>query len=154
MKFKLGDTVRVINKDLDSYNAIGKVVDIDTEWHLPYELKFDKQYHEDLFYESDLALVEVDESESIEENVDAKPRDFIDIKFQEGTVKDNGVNGAQIEDVIDVLVERLEGFQKGQFPCRENALAITKLEEARMWLNERTHRRKEQGVEGRNLKHE
>lgn len=74
---------------------------------------------------------------------------YIDIKFQEGTIQDNGVNGAQIEDVIDALVDRLQGFQKGGHPCRENALAITKLEEARLWLNERTRKRKEQGVEGK-----
>ncbi|HFK1435026.1 hypothetical protein CN553_12640 [Bacillus cereus] len=80
-------------------------------------------------------------------------REHINIKFQEGTVQKHGVNGAQIEDVIDVLVERLEGFQKGGYPCRENALAITKLEEARMWLNERTRKRQKQGVEGKYTNH-
>ncbi len=79
--------------------------------------------------------------------------DFINIKFQEGPIQENGVNGAQIEEVIDVLVNRLQGFQKGGFPCRENALAITKLEEARLWLNERTRKRQSQGVEGKNIKH-
>ena len=79
--------------------------------------------------------------------------DFIQIKFQEGPVGDVGINGAQIEDVINVLVSRLESFQAKAFKCRENALAITKLEEARLWLYERTRRRQEQGVEGYNLAH-
>jgi hypothetical protein len=79
--------------------------------------------------------------------------DYINIKFQEGPVKENGVNGCQIEDVIDVLVKRLQGFQAGNYPCRENALAITKLEEARLWLEERTMKRKAQGVEGLNKAH-
>ncbi|MEW9575453.1 hypothetical protein U9K47_08315 [Bacillus toyonensis] len=79
--------------------------------------------------------------------------EFINIKFQEGPIQENGVNGAQIEDVIDSLVNRLQGFQNGGYPCRENALAITKLEEARLWLNERTRKRQEQGVEGKNEKH-
>ena len=79
--------------------------------------------------------------------------EYINIKFQDGPIQDNGVNGAQIEDVIDALVNRLQGFQKGGYPCRENALAITKLEEARLWLNERTRKRQEQGVEGKNEKH-
>ncbi|PFF33210.1 hypothetical protein CN335_21335 [Bacillus thuringiensis] len=79
--------------------------------------------------------------------------EYISIKFQEGPIQENGVNGAQIEDVIDMLVDRLQGFQQGGFPCRENALAITKLEEARLWLNERTRKRQIQGVEGRNIKH-
>ncbi|HHB2481357.1 TPA: hypothetical protein ACORDH_002808 [Bacillus cereus] len=80
-------------------------------------------------------------------------REHINIKFQEGAIQEHGANGAQIEDVIDVLVERLEGFQKGGYPCRENSLAITKLEEARMWLNERTRKRQEQGVEGKYTNH-
>lgn len=79
---------------------------------------------------------------------------YINIKFQEGPIKENGVNGCQIEDVIDVLVERLQGFQAGEFRCRENALAITKLEEARLWLDERTRKRLKQGVEGKNEKHQ
>ncbi|MEW9575481.1 hypothetical protein U9K47_08460 [Bacillus toyonensis] len=79
--------------------------------------------------------------------------EYINIKFQEGPIPENGVNGAQIEDVIDALVDRLQGFQKGGYPCRENSLAITKLEEARLWLNERTRKRQVQGVEGKNEKH-
>jgi hypothetical protein len=78
---------------------------------------------------------------------------YIEIKFQEGPIGEAGVNGCQIEDVIDVLVTRLQGFQQAGYPCRENALAITKLEEARLWLNERTRKRQAQGVEGRNEAH-
>jgi len=76
--------------------------------------------------------------------------EYLNIKFQGGPIQDNEVNGAQIEEVIDTLVNRLQGFQKGGYPCRENALAITKLEEARLWLNERTCKRQVQGVEGKN----
>ena len=81
------------------------------------------------------------------------PKQYIHIKFQEGPVKEAGVNGAQIEDVIDVLVERLQGFQQ-ILPCRENEMAIMKLEEARLWLNERTRKRQAQGVEGTNQPHQ
>lgn len=75
------------------------------------------------------------------------------LKFQCGPVGEVGVNGICIEDVIDALTIRLNGFQNGPFKCRENALAITKLEEARMWLSERTRKRVEQGVEGKNAPH-
>ena len=85
---------------------------------------------------------------------DGMQRMVIDITFQVGPIREVGVNGCAIEDVIDVLVARLEGFQKGPFRCRENALAITKLEEAKHWLNERTRKRQEQGVEGRNVAHQ
>lgn len=75
---------------------------------------------------------------------------FVNIKFQCGPIKEHGVNGTSIENVIDLLIERLNGFQMGPFRCRENALAITKLQEAIMWLEFRTQRRMRQGVEGTN----
>ena len=78
---------------------------------------------------------------------------WIDLKFQAGPIQEVGVNGCSIEDVIDVLRERLEGYQRGPFRCRENALAITKLEEAKHWLLERTRKRQTQGVEGTNQPH-
>ncbi len=81
-------------------------------------------------------------------------RDFIDILFQFGPVGDHGVNGCQVEDIIDIIVKRLEGFQRGPFHCRENALAITKLQEAWHWLDERTGKRLAQTVEGKNKPHE
>jgi hypothetical protein len=60
----------------------------------------------------------------------------IKLKFQHGPVRECGVNGCQINDVIAVLIDRLNAFQKIG-PCRENALAITKLEEAIHWLDHR-----------------
>lgn len=80
--------------------------------------------------------------------VDECTEPYIVIKFQAGPLKEVGINGCAIEDVIDVLIYRLEGFQKTDFRCRENALAITKLEEAKLWLLYRTAKRQAQGVEG------
>jgi hypothetical protein len=57
-------------------------------------------------------------------------------------------NGAFVETVIEAALQRIEHYQTLQFKCRENALAITKLEEALHWLNARTQRREAQGVEG------
>lgn len=57
-------------------------------------------------------------------------------------------NGAFVEGVIAAAVQRLEYFQNSKFKCRENALAITKLEEALHWLNSRTSRREVQQTEG------
>ena len=79
---------------------------------------------------------------------------MIHIRFQVGPIQEVGINGCSIEDVIDVLVARLEGFQRGPFKCRENALAITKMEEAKLWLLYWTQKRQAQGVEGRNLAHQ
>lgn len=73
---------------------------------------------------------------------------YIWIKFQCGVIPEVEENGTTIRRVIQVLVDRLEGFQKGVFLCRENALAITKLQEAIHWLNHRELDRKARGVEG------
>ena len=57
-------------------------------------------------------------------------------------------NGAFVETVIAIAIDRLEYYQASRFNCRENALAITKLQEAIHWLNHRTRIREERGVEG------
>jgi len=71
-----------------------------------------------------------------------------DINFQEGPIRENGVNGVCNEDLIAMVICRLEHFQKSDYTCRENALAITKLEEALLWLRKRTMGREQRGVEG------
>lgn len=78
---------------------------------------------------------------------------FINIKFQLGPIKEVGVNGTQIDSVIDVVINRLEGFQKGPFECMENLNAITHLMEAKNALQSRTKKREDQGVEGLDEKH-
>lgn len=68
-----------------------------------------------------------------------------ELSFQQGTVPEVGHNGTTNEAVLAVVIHRLK-FLNGKFPCRENALAITKLEEAKMWLDERTRNRVERGA--------
>lgn len=70
------------------------------------------------------------------------------IHFQEGPIGECGVNGVCNEDLINMVIERLECFQNTEFKCRENAIAITKLEEALLWLRKRTMAREQRGVEG------
>lgn len=71
-----------------------------------------------------------------------------EIHFQEGPIKECGVNGVCNEDLLVMVIRRLEGFQDSEFKCRENACAITKLEEALLWLRKRTMGRENRGVEG------
>lgn len=71
-----------------------------------------------------------------------------DIYFQKGPIKECGVNGCHHEDLIAIVIDRLESFQDSEYRCRENALAITKLDEALHWLRHRTVERKTRGVEG------
>ena len=60
-------------------------------------------------------------------------------------------NGAFVEGVISAALGRLQWYQEacdGRFACRENALAITKLEEALHWCQHRTAEREVREVEG------
>ena len=70
------------------------------------------------------------------------------LHFQHGPIAEHGVNGLTNEALIAIVIDRLNGAQEGQFRCRENALAITKLEEASLWLARRTLDRMTRGVEG------
>ena len=72
----------------------------------------------------------------------------LEIRFQHGPVQDAGINGVSGEALLTVLIDRLRGFQTGQFACRENAVALTHLETALMWLQKRTRDRLARGVEG------
>lgn len=71
---------------------------------------------------------------------------FIHISFQRGAVSDIGVNGCRIEDVIEVLQNRLLDHQGRNLSCDENADALYHLEMAREALVLRRRRREEQGV--------
>jgi hypothetical protein len=74
------------------------------------------------------------------------------LHFQEGPIKESGVNGITQEALLAVIIDRLRSFQSGQFSCRENAIALTHIEEALMWLQRRTLARIQRGVEGTNQK--
>jgi len=76
--------------------------------------------------------------------------EFGHIKFQKGPVKEVGVNGCHQEDLIAIVIDRLQGFQSGEFACGENEQALICLNTALSWLNARTRARAAQGVEGTN----
>lgn len=75
-----------------------------------------------------------------------------DIEFQNGPIAEFGVNGISNEALLSIVEDRLAGFQSGPFACRENAVALTKLQESMMWLQKRTRDRLARGVEGTNQK--
>ncbi|WP_321782389.1 hypothetical protein [Burkholderia pyrrocinia] len=70
------------------------------------------------------------------------------IEFQNGPIAEAGVNGITHEVLLAIVADRLRSFQSGPFSCRENALALTKIEEAQHWLHHRTLSRMRRGVEG------
>ena len=78
---------------------------------------------------------------------EAQKLDFME-KVNGVMVKDGTTN----EEVLAMMIHRMNYLQ-GKFPCRENAIVITKLEESLMWLNSRTQKRIAQGVEGQDRAH-
>ena len=85
-----------------------------------------------------------------DENTEFNPKTDLlaQIHFQEGPIKECGVNGVANEDLLVMVVRRLQEFQESEFKCRENAMAITKIEEALLWLRKRTMGRESRGVVG------
>ena len=71
-----------------------------------------------------------------------------DIFFQNGPIAETGRNGITQEALLAVVIDRLRCFQAGPYSCRENAIALTKIEEAMHWLQSRTRARMARGVEG------
>jgi hypothetical protein len=70
------------------------------------------------------------------------------LPFQKGAIKEVGINGITNECLLAIVIDRLQGFQSGSFACRENAIALTKLQESLHWLHHRTRERIARGVEG------
>jgi len=70
------------------------------------------------------------------------------LNFQNGPINEKGVNGITQEVLLAIVADRLRSFQSGAYSCRENALALTKVEEAMHWLHKRTLDRMRRGVEG------
>lgn len=80
---------------------------------------------------------------------DDRPEGEASIVFQCGPINEHGVNGVTQEALLAIVADRLQCFQKGPFPCRENAVALTHIETALLWLQKRTLERMARGVEGK-----
>lgn len=79
--------------------------------------------------------------------------DYIKIVFQHGHPQEVGVNGCRIEDILDLLTNKLLDFQGREMACEENATALYHLDLAREALLLRRRRREQQGVLGQSKKH-
>ena len=71
---------------------------------------------------------------------------FMTIQFQRGLPPEVGINGAQVEDVIEIALAKLESYQLGQLSCSENEEALKALYVAKDALKRRRQRRMLQGV--------
>jgi len=85
---------------------------------------------------------------------DIGTRTVVSVDFQHGARNlPDSTPGAADAALLTILLDRYRGFQAGPFACRENALVITKLEEALLWMKHRAFARHAQGVLGKNEAH-
>jgi hypothetical protein len=75
----------------------------------------------------------------------------VSFTIQSDPVKEVGINGCQAIDMLEYIKCLFESLNEA-FPCKENALTITKIEEAIHWQEARTKDRLKRGVEGTNNK--
>ncbi|NHI48055.1 hypothetical protein FDE94_09260 [Clostridium botulinum] len=74
------------------------------------------------------------------------------INIQKGPVKENGLNGIFIEDLILICINQLEHFQASEFKCRENESTLRHLYDALATTRSRQYERQLRNVQGKNLK--
>lgn len=75
------------------------------------------------------------------------------IRFQQGARRRREpANGLRDDDLLEIVRDRLKGFQSGPFPCEENQLALECIEQALKYLKQRTDSRAERGVLGVEVK--
>lgn len=73
-----------------------------------------------------------------------------EIPFQKGPRQDsNSQHGVISSDLLEIVRDILIGYQKGPYSCKENACALTHIEEALMWLNKRVDDRIDRNVLGK-----
>lgn len=76
---------------------------------------------------------------------------IVSFQIQSDPISEVGINGVQALDMLKYTKCLFESLNDA-FPCRENALTITKIEEAIHWQEARTKNRIHRGVEGKNEK--
>lgn len=75
----------------------------------------------------------------------------ISFTVQEGPIREVGLNGCQIDDIIHTAKAIIEALNSA-FPCEENTAACEKLGEALDCLEARKRNRESRGVEGTSQK--
>lgn len=73
------------------------------------------------------------------------------IDCQEGPILETGVNGITNEDLLSIVLTRLECAQKSEFRCHENEEAIVSIIDALDYLRSRTFKRMAANKEGTSI---
>lgn len=76
-------------------------------------------------------------------------KNMISFKLQDGPIKENGINGCQVDTIVETAKIILEEFNK-EIPCKQNKGAISGLVMALECLKRRREDREKRSVEGTN----
>lgn len=80
---------------------------------------------------------------------DPETADVEVIQFQDGPRnEETSINGVLDTDLLEIVRDRLKGFQNGEYATRENAIALSHIETALLWMNKRVEDRAARGVLG------
>lgn len=102
-----------------------------------------------LKYNEDCKLTHFIQLKNIEDVKGVAP--VVSFTIQSDPISEVGVNGVQAIDMLIYTKCLFESLNES-FPCRENSLTITKIEEAIHWQEARTKDRVKRSVEGFNKK--
>jgi len=78
-----------------------------------------------------------------------KDKNSLSFTLQNGPIKENGINGCQVDTIIEAALVMIKGLNE-KFPCEHNSKAMFCLSEALDHLAERQRDRISRGVEGLN----
>lgn len=102
------------------------------------------KYNEECYPEVPTVFIELKNAEDVKGVVPV-----VSFTIQSDPIGEVGVNGCQALDMLKYTKCLFQSLNDA-FPCRENALTITKIEEAIHWQEHRTRDRQRRQVEGQN----
>jgi hypothetical protein len=73
----------------------------------------------------------------------------VSFTIQSDPISEVGINGCQATDMLEYVKCLFQSLNEA-FPCKENAITISKIEEAIYWQEARTKDRLKRQVEGQN----
>ena len=104
----------------------------------------------EVFKIGDFGITRVDWRQNAENFIEINDNhNAITFKLQSGPIQEHGVNGCQVDTIIEAAMMILDGLSE-QVECIETDMASTHLEIALMWLAIRKRDRMRRGVEGKN----
>jgi hypothetical protein len=104
------------------------------------------KYNDECYPEIPTTFIEL---ENVEDIKGIAP--IVKFTLQSDPISEVGVNGVQALDMLKYVKYLFESLNDA-FPCKENALSITKIEEAIHWQDARSKDRQRRQVEGYNKK--